>query len=266
VITHDVSFARGIGGEIIVLKDGHCIERGQTHDILSHPSHEFTKSLLRAENPEQWPASEAVLGTQLVLSARHLIAGRHQVALTPELNFTLKAGERIALTGPSGTGKTTVLDTLAGLLPSLAGEIARGSTVGPTSIQKIYQDPPAAFPPRVTLGTSLKDVAKRHDVPWDAFENLLSKLKVDLALLDRLPDQVSGGELQRIAIVRALVLKPKILLADEPTSRLDPITEMETMALLAEVTRETETAVILVTHNRKIAKTWAHNTIELSKP
>ncbi len=67
-------------------------------------------------------------------------------------------------------------------------------------------------------------------------KRLLAKLRINQDLLERRPDQVSGGELQRIAIARALAVAPSILLADEPTSRLDPITQAETMELLAETT------------------------------
>ena len=92
---------------------------------------------------------------------------------------------------------------------------------------------------------------------------MLDHLGISLELLDRKPDEVSGGELQRVAIARALVAKPKLLLADEPTSRLDPITQKKTMTLLREITSETETAVLLVTHDPDIAKNWTNNSLVL---
>ena len=92
---------------------------------------------------------------------------------------------------------------------------------------------------------------------------LLARLGIDTDLLHRNPDAVSGGELQRIAIARALTTKPAILLADEPTSRLDPITQRETMELISDISREEGIAVVLVTHDIAIAEKWATRSIAL---
>jgi len=92
---------------------------------------------------------------------------------------------------------------------------------------------------------------------------MLGRLGIDLDMLDRRPDEVSGGELQRVAIARALIVKPKLLLADEPTSRLDPITQKNTMMLLREVTSETGTAVMLVTHVHAIAQKWTNESLAI---
>ena len=88
-------------------------------------------------------------------------------------------------------------------------------------------------------------------------------MNIDSAILERRPSQVSGGELQRVAIARALSVKPAVLLADEPTSRLDPITQKTTMELLARSCEETKSAVVLVTHDKNIAGNWAAEVIEL---
>ena len=93
---------------------------------------------------------------------------------------------------------------------------------------------------------------------------LLERLRIASDLLERRPNAVSGGELQRIALARALSISPSVLLADEPTSRLDPITQAETMALIAETTAESKTAVILVTHDVAIAQSWANRQIDLT--
>lgn len=129
--------------------------------------------------------------------------------------------------------------------------------MAPTGIQKIYQDPPAAFSPHIKLGRNLQDVADLHGIDRHVIMRFLAKLRVDQSLLERRPDQVSGGELQRIGIARALAIGPSILLADEPTSRLDPITQADTMELLAETATEAGTAVVLVTHAKAIVANWA---------
>ncbi|MEM9625872.1 MAG: ATP-binding cassette domain-containing protein [Pseudomonadota bacterium] len=255
-ITHEVAVARDLGGSLLMLKDGAVVEQGETADVLAAPRSDYGKALLAAD-PTNWTRPATAASDDEVLRAEDLTIIRGGQHLLDGFELSLAAGERIAITGPSGAGKTTLLDTLAGLLPPAKGHVTRGHAVTPTGIQKIYQDPPAAFPPRITLGRNLQDVAALHDIDWPMITQLLTRLRVDQELLARRPDQVSGGELQRIAIARALAVAPSVLLADEPTSRLDPITQADTMELLAESTTETGTAVVLVTHDAAMAANWA---------
>tara|TARA_B110001452_G_C15153643_1_gene401479 strand:- start:687 stop:941 length:255 start_codon:yes stop_codon:yes gene_type:complete len=84
-----------------------------------------------------------------------------------------------------------------------------------------------------------------------------------LGLQKHYPNQVSGGELQRISIVRALITKPQILLCDEPTLRLDPITQQETLQMLAKISSEKNIGLVLVMHDEMIARNWAHTNTSL---
>jgi peptide/nickel transport system ATP-binding protein len=178
--------------------------------------------------------------------------------------LTLRAGEKVALTGPSGIGKTTLLDAVAGLISPAKGTVTRASGLSDHAVQKLYQDPPAAFPSRVPLSHSLRDVARLHGTDWGQVTQTLENLGVHPALLQRRPDEVSGGELQRISIARALTVKPKVLLADEPTSRLDPITQRDTLHMLDRIAGAENIAVVLVTHDPSIAAKWADRTISLA--
>ena len=262
VITHEVSVAKEIGGRILVLKDGSVVESGVTAKILAEPKHTYTKTLIHAD-PQHWEKLPPVASGPMLLETKQLVAGRQGVAMTPAIDLQLTTGKRVAITGPSGVGKSTLLDTLANIIKPISGSFITSSTVGPTDIQKLYQDPPASFAPGISLKRSLMDVAKLHRVSWHLIEEFLKNLGVGFDLLERGPDAVSGGELQRVAIARALSIQPKLLLADEPTSRLDPITQKETMRLLAEVTSQNNTAVLLVTHDKVLANKWAEDTIAL---
>ena len=262
VITHDIEVARRVGGKLLVLKDGELVESGDTGDVLAQPTHSYTKALIAA-NPAHWHKLAPPISVSSLLRAENLVVGRNNTALNTAINFSLSDGGRLALAGPSGKGKTTLLDTLAGLLKPVSGSVVHEQELSATDIQKIYQDPPSAFAPHIMLKKSLGDVASLHHVAWSEVESLLAKLGISKTLLDRIPATVSGGELQRISIARALLVKPKLLLADEPTSRLDPITQQQTMKILSDATLENQTAVLLVTHDAVMADKWAHETHSL---
>jgi peptide/nickel transport system ATP-binding protein len=144
--------------------------------------------------------------------------------------------------------------------------VTRAAGLPRTAFQKLYQDPAAAFAPTLTLRAALADVLALHGLQWDAVAPLLARLRLAEQLLERLPSQVSGGELQRFALARVLLLKPALIFADEPTSRLDPITQQETLNLLLEVAAESGCAVLLVTHDGEIARAVGQRRIRLQAP
>lgn len=255
-ITHEASVARQLGGDIIVLKSGTLVESGFTEDVLTNPRAAYTQQLLDAE-PQAWHKQPVAQCGELLLNAEGLCISRGNTGLIKHFNLKLHANERIAISGPSGVGKTSLLDVLAGIRNPEEGQITRMKSVAHTGIQKLYQDPPAAFPDKVSLGKSLRDVARLHGVDWSVVSEYLFGLGIHTSLLERRPNAVSGGELQRISIARALTAKPAVLLADEPTSRLDPITQRETLAMIADIAVERGIAVVLVTHDLNIAEKWA---------
>ena len=139
------------------------------------------------------------------------------------------------------------------LLVDYINTLRRRDGLPRTAWQKLYQDPVQAFAPRVTLHTALHDVLKRCGQPWSSLEALLARLRLSPALLQRLPSQVSGGELQRLALIRTLLLQPALLFADEPTSRLDPVTQRDTMHCLRDELGRIGCALLLVTHDVALA-------------
>lgn len=261
-ITHEAFVARALGGKTMVLRDGNLIEQGETEDVLANPQDHYTKELLTAD-PVYWTKPQQTSLGAPILTAQNLKIGRGGKTLIDSFDLTLHEGEKIAIVGPSGVGKSTLLDVLGGLIIPLNGTVVRADSMDRHGVQKLYQDPPAAFPRHVELGQSLRDIAKLHNMPWDYIETKLEELKLSPELLNRLPNAVSGGELQRISIIRALIVRPKILLADEPTSRLDPITQRETMDLLAMISNREKLAVVLVTHDKNMAEIWADKTVSI---
>ncbi|WP_207481686.1 ABC transporter ATP-binding protein [Arenibaculum pallidiluteum] len=264
-ITHDLALARRLGGEVAVMLDGVIVERGPTEKVLTNPGHEYTRRLIAAD-PAVWSGRPgAPAAGAAVLEAARLGKTRGGHRLFADRDFSIARGEIVGITGPSGSGKSTFGDVLLGLIEPDVGFVRRAAGIAPVRYQKIYQDPPSAFPPRVTLRRAIDDLVRRHGLDAGRIAPLLDRLRLSAALLDRRPSEVSGGELQRLALLRVLLLDPAFLFADEPTSRLDLITQQEIVELLAEVARERDCAVLLVSHDTELVEKVCHRRIRLGE-
>jgi peptide/nickel transport system ATP-binding protein len=261
-ITHDVAVARALGGTIGVMLQGRLVEYGPADELLAEPRHDYTRALLAAE-PSQWKRRSAAKSGRTVVKAEGLEKGYGDRLLFSGFDIEIAAGEIVSIVGPSGCGKTTIGNTLLGLNRPDAGTVVRGVGLSPLRFQKLYQDPPAAFAPHQTLRKGLKDVARLHGKDWTEIEALCGRLHLPATLLDRLPVRVSGGELQRFALLRTLLLDPAFLFADEATSRLDPVSQQDVITFLQEIVEETGLAILLVTHDRDLAAKVSTRLIEL---
>ena len=183
-----------------------------------------------------------------------------------DVSFRVAAGERVALTGPSGSGKTTLLNCLGGIDRPDAGSL----TLNGHRIDQLDSDALARLR-REQVGTVFQffhllptlTAAENIELPLQLIGIAPAERKARVtALRDRvglapraaaLPGQLSGGEQQRIAIARALVHRPALILADEPTGNLDSASGENILRLLRELTDETHTALVLVTHSEEAA-------------
>lgn len=262
-ITHDVWLARALDGRVAVMLDGAIVEQGESQAVLAQPAHAYTRALLAAD-PASWPARQAAAAPGAIVATVDKVAKAFgQRLLFAGVSAQIRQGEIVAITGESGAGKTTFGKLLLGLLQPDAGTLTRGAGLPRTAFQKLYQDPAAAFAPTITLETALRDVVQLHGLAWEAVPPLLARLRLGNHLLARLPSQVSGGELQRFALARVLLLQPALIFADEPTSRLDPVTQQETLSLLLDTASASGCAVLLVTHDEQIARAVAQRRINL---
>jgi peptide/nickel transport system ATP-binding protein len=261
-ITHDVAVARALSGTIGVMLDGKLVEYGPAEALLAAPEHAYTKALLAAE-PSQWRRKAGTAPGKTVVAAQGLEKRYGERVLFSGFDIEIAAGEIVSIVGPSGCGKTTIGNILLGLTKPDAGAVVRDRGLSPLRFQKLYQDPPAAFAPHQTVRKGLNDLARLHGKDWTEIEVLCGRLRLQPALLDRLPGQVSGGELQRFALLRALLLDPAFLFADEATSRLDPVSQQDVVTFLQEIVEETGLAVLLVTHDRDLAAKVSTRLIEL---
>ncbi len=264
-ITHDIDVARRLGGEVIILRQGQVVERGSAEALLDNPQTEYAQRLLGAE-PSRWPNPPAFTGHAQapVISADALRMERGGRELFRDLSISVLPGEIVGVVGPSGCGKSTLGDILLGVTRPNAGRVDISSEMPKLGRQKLYQDPPAAFSPHWSLAQLLEDLQRRHRFEQSAIAPLMLRLGLNEHLLSRRPGEISGGELQRFAILRVLLLKPRFLFADEPTSRLDPVTQQQTLSLLVELAREQACAVMLVSHDPALIGKVCDQTVTLA--
>ncbi|MFA6031866.1 MAG: ATP-binding cassette domain-containing protein [Myxococcota bacterium] len=261
-ITHDIAVAAALGGMVGVMHDGALVEFGPAAQVLEAPRHAYARALIGAD-PAQWPSFPLPAAREAVVSASGLSKRFGERALFDGLEISVRRGEIVAIVGPSGCGKTTVGNILLGLVAPDRGEVERVAGLAPTRFQKLYQDPPAAFAPHQMLRHSLGDLLKRHGLAWTQAEASMDRFGLGRELLDRRPNEVSGGELQRFAILRALLLDPVFLFADEATSRLDPVSQKDVFTILIEAVRERGLGLLMVTHEAALAERLAQRILTL---
>lgn len=244
-ITHDVEVARQLGGRLMVMQQGCIVEQGNANRLFSQPKSHYAKQLL---HPARYESGKSANTSRPLVTVKNLTLQRGHQTLFSQLNFTLNQGEFIGLYGPSGVGKSSLGDALLGLLP-FDGEITFHTVLPRHQKLKLYQDPPAAFAPDVPLITLLEDVTARHNIPQSQILVLADELGLTASLLRRSATEVSGGELQRVALLRALLLQPQFLVADEPTSRLDTLTSQRITRLMVEKCRDMGCTVLFISHD-----------------
>lgn len=205
---------------------------------------------------------EASQGKATVLSVRNLEKGYGAQHILNRLSLTVLEGERVAIMGPSGSGKSTLLNCIAGLERPDAGTIeVLGSELGALSEAHIADLRRRAVSSIFQFFHLLPTLSARENVGFPLMlqrrhpEEIASRVHTlagEVGLenkLNALPSQLSGGEMQRLAIARALITEPQILLADEPTGSLDSRNSAIILQLLQELTERHGTALIVVTHD-----------------
>ena len=183
-----------------------------------------------------------------------------------DVSFRLCAGERLALMGPSGSGKTTLLNCLGGVDRPDSGSIAlhgeRIDTLGSDALARLRRQRVGTvfqffhLLPTLTAFENVEFPLQLNGVATAERRTRVTRLLERVKLTDRahaLPSQLSGGEMQRVAIARALAHRPGLILADEPTGNLDSANGANILALLRDLSEETGTALVLVTHSAEAA-------------
>lgn len=216
-----------------------------------------------------------------VLTISNLTINHKEATIVQNIELSVNEGDWLALVGESGSGKSVTASSIGGLLPReliiSSGSIRLGDVnllnlnkkefrnFRGKAISYIFQDYQGAFTPFMTIGAQFDEMLKTHtnDSKKQRKERALQSLNVVNLQEERVyksyPFQLSGGQLQRAAIAMAMILKPKLLIADEPTTALDSITAANVLRLIADLKQQTNCAVLFITHDLRHVRNYANN-------
>jgi ABC-type glutathione transport system ATPase component len=285
-ITHDMGVVAEIADRVAVMLQGRIVEQGSVTQVFDAPAHDYTRKLLDAApkfrqpgaEPRPLPASRPVP----VLSVSHLttrfavrsgLLRRHTANLhaVEDVSFDLHPGETVAVIGESGCGKSSLAKSLMRLVPThdgramlagkdilaLNGDALRAAR---DDIQMVFQDPYAALDPRMTVRQILTEplrirgLHKTSRASDTVLAALIARVGLPEGSLGRFPHQFSGGQRQRICIARALVVRPKVLIADEPVSALDVAVQEQILSLLEGLKRDEDLALLFISHDMAVVE------------
>ncbi len=170
--------------------------------------------------------------------------------LFKDFSLTLKKGELKAIVGESGAGKSTLFELILENLKPHKG------TIFAKRCSQVFQDPYSSFHPSYTLLNQIQDVASTTHLA-----HYLNLVNLDSTLLKKLPHELSGGQLQRASILRAMLMQPDLLLLDEPTSALDNVIQLEVMQSIMKGLDSM--GVLLITHDNDLASWCADEIIKI---
>ena len=302
VITHDLNLVRRFADRVIVMENGHIVEQGPVNRVFSNPQHPYTKCLLDSKpvrDLNEIPASEAppaavmqALGLRVTYPVP--LAGargwfkRGEYVAVQGVDFQLLPGQTLGVIGESGSGKSTLALASLGLLPfkgtfqvtnQFWGVSAAHNKALRREVQVVFQDPFSSLSPRLTVEEIVGEGLLVHEPHLTALER---RHRVKHALLDvglgvglpvaqllelmqRYPHEFSGGQRQRLAIARALIVNPRILVLDEPTSALDVTVQKQILTLLQRLQREHGLSYLLITHDVDVIRAMAHDVIVMKQ-
>ncbi|MFI7275409.1 ABC transporter ATP-binding protein [Streptomyces sp. NPDC049879] len=281
MVSHDLRLARTVADRIAVLHEGRIVEDGPAADVLARPAHPAAVALVEALPAPRTPPRRPARGGPPVVTARGLTR-RYPGAGTvvSDLGLDVRPGEFLALTGPSGAGKSTALRLLAGIERPDAGELLHagapvwsdGRRRSPRGgwVMPVDQDPRAGLDPRWPVWRTLAEPRGRSGARGRAAAVAAARAALDSAGLTGVdprarPAELSTGQCQRVAILRALAARPALLVADEPTSALDTVTAAAVLRLLR-AAADAGTALIVVSHDTALMSQAADRIIRLAPP
>jgi microcin C transport system ATP-binding protein len=288
LISHDLTAVRRFADRVLVMERGLVVEEGATNTVLTFPQHPYTQKLLNSQPSRDVPA--ALSDAPVVMQAQGLRVsypvprpgwrgwfGRAEFVAVQGADFALLAGQTLGVMGESGSGKSSLALAVLGLIPhqglfTMNGQSWSGRAAADLPLRRrmqvVFQDPFSSLSPRMTVHDLVAEGLALHFPSLDATsrqQRVISALAdVGLTeaefdgLLQRYPHEFSGGQRQRLAIARALVVEPQILVLDEPTSALDVTTQKQVLQLLQHLQKQRGLSFFLITHDVAVIRAMAH--------
>ena len=283
MITHDLNLVRHFADRVGVMAQGRLVEVAPTAELFSRPREAYTRQLL-ASHPQRIVNTVAADAPYLIeaeqlgctFSIKQGWFRHSQFSAVQDVALTLRPGETLGIVGESGSGKSTLGMALLRLsAATVTGRIRfDGKLVSDMSsaairplrakMQVVFQDPFASLSPRRTIEQIVGEGLELHQPQQSAAARRaavvsgMQEVGLSADMLTRYPHEFSGGQRQRIAIARALVLKPALILLDEPTSSLDVSVQQQVLALLAELQRKYRMAYLFISHDLAVIRAMAH--------
>jgi len=282
-ITHDLAVVAQIADRIMVLRYGELVEENNAREILANPREDYTRALLSVRTlVEDKDLSESE--KDIVLDVQDVSASytRKETDLVlQDINLKIRRGRTVALVGESGSGKSTLARVITGLLPPLKGRVIYEGEELPPALkdrtremlrlaQMIYQMPDTALNPRhkvrSVLGRPLTFYfGMRGKEREDRVYELLEQIELPRKYIDRYPNELSGGEKQRVCIARSLAAKPDLIICDEPTSALDQLVAEGILKLLQSLQKELRVSYLFITHDLATVKAISDEMVVMLK-
>ena len=292
LITHDLNLVRKFADRVAVMENGRIVEQGAVAEVFARPQHPYTRKLIDSKpRRDGLAAAGAAADAAITMKAEGLrvsypvpvpgIRGwfrRGEFVAVKEASFQIPAGRTLGVIGESGSGKSTLALASLGLLPFSGQLQAAGQAWGREAardkamrraVQVVFQDPFSSLSPRMSVEAIVEEGLRVHEpglAPPARRERAIQAL-ADVGmteaqfpgLLQRYPHEFSGGQRQRLAIARALIINPSLLVLDEPTSALDVTIQKQVLGLLQKLQRERGLSYLLITHDVDVIRAMAHD-------
>jgi peptide/nickel transport system ATP-binding protein/glutathione transport system ATP-binding protein len=276
-ITHDIGLVAEVADDVVVMQQGRIVEQGRLAQVLDAPHHPYTRHLLdavphftggSATRPAEAGRSPVLQVDDLVVRfpvrSGLLQRAAGAVHAVEAVGFELAAGETLAIVGESGSGKSTTARALLGLAEPTRGTITiSGAGTRQRPVQMVFQDPYGSLNPRLKVESLLAEPALAVGLRRDAALRarmlaLLARVDLPADSLTRYPHEFSGGQRQRLAIARALISDPEILILDEAVSALDVSIQAQVLNLLIDLQQERKLAYLFISHDMAVVERIAH--------
>ena len=283
-ISHDLAVVTEMADQITILRQGAVTEFGDTARTLSEATHPYTRQLAlasmhvpaRARHHIDAAAQETLLEVSNIVRdypgrRRSLFSRPEPVRAVDNVSLTMKPGASVALVGRSGCGKSTLARMILALDTPTGGTIRfRGTDIthadetamrrARRNMQVVFQDPYGSFDPRHTVerlvGEPLHLLERKPDRKErrDMVGRALHEVGLSRSDMEKYPHEFSGGQRQRLCIARAIVTRPKLVVADEPVSALDVSIRAQILDLFAELNQKLGVAYLFITHDLTVAR------------